>query len=69
VTAHFGYNVVVGQMQTVEHTLHLLIKQISFFIKKATLFGSKCRQKAIPYKNINRGTYSTLKSLDFCNRK
>jgi len=40
-----------------------------FFIKKATCLGSKWRQKAVSYKNINRGTYSTLKSLDFCNGK
>lgn len=61
VKSNFDYNVVVGQMQTVGHQFYLLIKQISFlFIKKATRFGNKCRQKTIPYKNINRGTYSTL---------
>lgn len=70
VTSHFVYNVIVCLMQTVEHKFYFLIKQIYFiFIKKATCFGRKCLQKAIPYNNINRGTLSILKCLDFCNGK
>jgi len=51
-------------------TFFLLIKEISYiFIKKGYMFRQQMPSKAIPYKNINRGTYSTLKSLDFCKGK